>query len=73
MRRIRTGNSASGLTRAIFDGCSPGGKHPLMPAFDAGWAGYRPWFLTASTASAAASGSRYRPPLVTGLNSSSSW
>jgi hypothetical protein len=34
--------------------------------------GQRPWFLTASMAAAAASGSKYSPPLVTGRKLSSS-
>lgn len=33
---------------------------------------FLPWFLTASMAAAAASGSRYVPPGVTGLKSASS-
>ncbi len=33
---------------------------------------FLPWFLTASIAAAAASGSRYLPPGVTGLKSASS-
>jgi hypothetical protein len=33
---------------------------------------FLPWFLTASMAAAAASGSRYLPPGVTGLKSASS-
>ena len=35
-------------------------------------AGARPWFLTASIATAAASGSRYSPPFFTGRSDASS-
>lgn len=45
---------------------SAGRGHDHKPYF------FLPWFLTASIAAAAASGSRYLPPGVTGLKSASS-